>query len=56
MEGFARVTNLFDTDYENFGILGESPAEVLPALANPSNRFFGVGAPRAGWVGLRFSF
>src|SRR5690606_24658554 len=25
---FARVSNLFDTDYETFGLLGESPSEV----------------------------
>ena len=52
-ELFARVTNLFDEHYENFGLLGESPAEVLPELANQGNRFYGVGAPRAAWVGLR---
>lgn len=55
VEVFARVTNLFDTDYENFGLLGEDPTEVLPNLADPSPRFLGVGAPRAGWVGLRIS-
>lgn len=55
VEIFARVTNLFDTEYENFGLLGEDPAEVLPNLADPSPRFLGVGAPRAGWVGLRIT-
>ena len=54
-ELFARVTNLLDEDYENFGLLGESPAEVLPGLANQGNRFYGIGAPRAAWVGVRFS-
>ena len=54
-ELFARVTNLFDEDYENFGLLGESPAEVLPGLANQGNRFYGVGAPRAAWIGVRLS-
>ena len=52
-EFFARVTNLFDTDYENFGLLGEDPDEVIPTLANDSPIFLGAGAPRGGWVGLR---
>ena len=52
-ELFARVTNLFDTDYENFGLLGEEPAEILPGLADQSPVFLGAGAPLAGWVGLR---
>lgn len=52
-----RVTNLFDTDYETFGLLGENPSEVeVPALENYSiPRFFGPGAPRAGFVGIRVS-
>lgn len=50
---FARIDNLFDTDYETFGLLGE-PDEVLgDAFQNP--RFFGAGSPRAGWVGVRLS-
>ena len=52
-ELFAKVTNLFDEDYENFGLLGEEPAEVLPDLPNQSPVFLGAGAPVAGWVGLR---
>ena len=47
---FARIENLFDTDYENFGLLGEAD-EVFPDLND--NRFFGPGAPIGGWVGLR---
>ncbi len=53
VELFARVTNLFDEDYENFGLIGEDPTEVLPNLADDSPRFLGAGAPRAGWVGVR---
>jgi len=52
-ELFARVTNLFDNDYENFGLLGEEPAEILPGLADQSPVFLGAGAPLGGWVGLR---
>lgn len=57
---FANVQNLFNKDYENFGLLGEDPNELEEAgaaapfpLANGSARFLGAGAPRAGFVGLR---
>ena len=52
---FARVTNVFDKEYENFGLLGEDPTEVL-ALADATPRFLGVGAPRAGWIGVALRF
>lgn len=50
---FLRVTNLFDEEYENFGLLGEGPGEVLPGLANQSPVFLGAGAERGVWVGAR---
>jgi len=50
---FARVANLFDTDSENLRLPGEDPGEEIPGLNNTSPRFLGVGAPRAGWVGVR---
>ncbi|RKZ78242.1 MAG: TonB-dependent receptor [Gammaproteobacteria bacterium] len=49
---FAKVDNLFDKDYSNFGLLGE-PDEIFPTFNDP--RFEGVGAPRAGWVGVKVS-
>lgn len=52
---FARVTNLFDEEFENFGLIGEDPTEVLPNLTDNSARFLGAGAPRAGWVGVRIN-
>lgn len=52
---FARVTNLFDKDYENFGLLGEDPDEII-SLADDRPYFLGVGAPRAAWVGLKARF
>ena len=54
---FARVTNLFDKDYESFGLLGEEPDEVpVAAFENFENpRFVGPGAPRAGYVGIKLS-
>ncbi len=58
---FAKINNLFDTDYETFGILGE-PDEVFdgsspgfsPAMSDP--RFLGAGAPLGGWLGIRVNF
>ena len=57
IELFARVDNLFDTDYENFGLLGEEPSEVdVPLFEDFSNpRFVGPGAPIAGFVGVKLS-
>ena len=54
---FARVTNLFDEDYESFGLLGEEPNEVPVAAFEDfeSPRFVGPGAPRAGFVGIKLS-
>ena len=51
---FARVNNVFDEDYENFGLLGEDPGEVLPNLADNRPLFLGAGAPRGGWVGFNY--
>ncbi len=47
---FARIENLFDTDYESFGLLGE-PDEVFPEFEDP--RFLGAGPPFGAWVGVR---
>ena len=54
---FARVTNLFDEDYESFGLLGEEPDEVAVEEFEDyeSPRFVGPGAPRAGFVGVKLS-
>jgi outer membrane receptor protein involved in Fe transport len=55
VELFARLTNVFDVDYQNFGLLGEDPAEILPDLADQRPIFVGVGAPRGAWVGVRLT-
>ncbi len=49
---FARIDNVFNTDYESFGLLGQ-PGEIIDGLNDP--RFVGVGAPIAGWVGVGLS-
>jgi iron complex outermembrane recepter protein len=50
---FARVENLFDEEYESFGLLGE-PDEVFPGFDDP--RFLGAGPPFGAWLGVRVSF
>jgi len=58
LEVFAKVDNLFDKKYENFGLLGENPGEAeLPVIEDFSiPLFLGAAAPRAGFVGVRYSF
>jgi outer membrane receptor protein involved in Fe transport len=50
---FARIENLFDTEYESFGLLGD-PGEVFPEFEDP--RFLGAGPPFGAWAGVRASF
>lgn len=49
---FGRIENLFDSEYETFGLLGE-PDEVFSNFEDP--RFLGPGAPIGGWVGVRLT-
>ncbi len=53
---FARITNVFDKEYESFGLLGEDPTSVLDFISDDSPVFLGAGAPRGGWLGFRFRF
>lgn len=62
-ELFARVNNLFDRRYANFGVLGENfftgPDRSFGPLAGVDpihEQFRGLGAPRGIWVGLRYTF
>lgn len=50
---FAKVENLFDTEYETFGLLGEADEILGPAFDDP--RFLGPGPERGAWVGVRIS-
>lgn len=59
---FARVNNLFDTEYETFGLYGEAD-EVLGEEDDDDDddeeeggRFSSPGAPIAAWVGVRWMF
>lgn len=50
---FARVNNLFDTEYETFGLLGDaSDVTFNPPLSN-NPRFLSPGAPISGFIGIR---
>ncbi len=55
MEVYLRVNNLFDSDYETFGVFGEA-AEVLGEEFEDARRFIGPGAPIGAWLGLRARF
>lgn len=55
LEAFVRVNNLFNADYETFGIVAGSPEDVLgPGFTNPI--FLSPGAPLGVWAGLRLTF
>jgi outer membrane receptor protein involved in Fe transport len=60
---FASISNLFNRQYQNFGLLGANvftgpdrtfgPALGIDAV---SEQFRGIGAPFGFWIGLRYSF
>lgn len=54
---FGRVENLFNEKYNNFGLYGNTGDVLEDALGidDQDTRFLGVGAPRAGWVGIELS-
>ncbi|MFC3108369.1 TonB-dependent receptor family protein [Undibacterium arcticum] len=60
LQVFARVNNLFNKQYANFGVLGQNffnGAGHSFDGANISNeQFIGPGAPRGAWVGLKYSW
>lgn len=51
---FLNVDNVFDAEYESFGLFGES-GEVLGEDFEDS-RFFSPAAPRAAWLGVQIEF
>jgi outer membrane receptor protein involved in Fe transport len=54
VELFADVINLFDPEYETFGLLGEADDVLGDDYDDP--RFVSPGAPRAAWLGVRLKF
>lgn len=57
---FAKVNNVFDKRYATAGALAENPFASGSFQANPDDwhreTFVAPGAPRAGWLGLRYVF
>jgi len=56
---FARVNNVFDKKYYSAGMLGESFFTPNGAFDGGDDHFqplYSPGAPRAGWIGLRYVF
>jgi outer membrane receptor protein involved in Fe transport len=51
---FANIDNLFDAEYETFGLFGEADEVLGDDFDDP--RFLGPGAPRAAWIGVRVEF
>jgi outer membrane receptor protein involved in Fe transport len=54
---FAKAINIFNKDYASGGMLGENWIEngVFSGNDEPSKMIM-PGAPRAGWIGLRYDF
>ena len=53
---FAKINNVFDTQYATFGVLGGNIFS-LDGANNPINeQFRSPAAPRAGWVGVTYEF
>jgi iron complex outermembrane recepter protein len=60
VEFFARINNLFDRSYANFGTLGRNvftgPNNTFDGFNPVNEQFLGYGAPRGAWMGLRYSW
>ena len=50
---FAKIDNLFDVDYQTFGLLGRAQEVLRAEFADP--RFVSPAAPLSGWIGIRWS-
>ena len=54
---FVLVENLFDEEYETFGLIGEEPDEVVGLHdIGDDVRFYAPGAPVSAWVGIKRRF
>lgn len=60
LELFGRVDNVFNTKYSNFGVLGTNVFANPTKTFDPANGvvepFYGLGAPRGAWIGLRYEW
>ncbi len=58
-QAFARVNNVFDKEYYSAGMLGESfftPDGDFDGGDDHFQPLYSPGAPRAGWIGVRYEF
>ncbi len=55
---FGKAINVFDNEYNNGGMMGESmfTANGVFTGSETNSGFFSPGAPRAGWLGVRYEF
>ncbi|MEX0614615.1 MAG: TonB-dependent receptor, partial [Methylophaga sp.] len=53
LQFFAKVDNVFDSEYNTFGLYGE-PDEA-PGFDFEDPRFVGASSPRAGWIGFKYT-
>jgi outer membrane receptor protein involved in Fe transport len=55
---FGKAINVLDNEYNNGGMMGESmfTANGVFIGSETNSGFFSPGAPRAGWVGVRYEF
>ena len=56
LELFVRIDNLFNTDYETFGLLAELEIDLVEVPTADDPRFLSPGAPRSGFAGIRVQF
>jgi len=60
VEVFARINNVFDRQYSNFGVLGYNVFANAARTFDPANPlaepFLGVGTPRGAWLGVRYAW
>ena len=56
---FGRIDNLFDKEYETLGVLGQNffngPGRTFDASNVTDEQFRSAGAPRAVWVGVKYT-
>ena len=57
-EVYVIIQNLFDKEFETFGLLGEEPNELEVPIIQEFEvpLFLGPAPPRAAYIGLRYSF
>lgn len=59
-ELFGKLSNVFDRRYASAGMLGENAFDANGVLQAPADwgqeQFYGPGAPRAAWIGVRVQF